>query len=125
MAAEIVDWTQVCVWAVVLAAVICAVVKFIRMPSDEQIRIIKECLLNWVVQAEAELGSGTGRVKLSEVYGQFCSSFPLLKSAVSFEQFSAWVDEALDQMREMLRTNPSLRDAILIDQPSAHLDAPP
>ena len=61
MAAEIMDWTQVCVWAAVLAAVIYTVVKFIRMPTEEQIRVIKECLLNWrtdsTVSTEAvELG---------------------------------------------------------------------
>ena len=115
MAAEIMDWTQVCVWAAVLAAVIYTVVKFIRMPTEEQIRVIKECLLNWVVQAEAELGSGTGKVKLSEVYGQFVTAFPIIKNAVSFEQFSAWVDEALDQMRGMLATNPNLRDVVGTD----------
>lgn len=112
MAAEIMDWTQVCVWAAVLGALICSIVKFIRMPSEEQIRAIKECLLNWVVQAEAELGSGTGKVKLSDVYGQFCKSFPIIKTAVSFETFSDWVDEVLDQMREMLQTNPNLRDVV-------------
>lgn len=111
----IIDWTQVGIWIVVLIAVVYSVIKFIRMPSEKQIEIIKECLLNWVVKAEAELGSGTGKVKLSEVYGQFCKSFPLLKSAVPFETFSAWVDEALDQMREMLATNPNLREVIGID----------
>ena len=112
MAAEIMDWTQVSVWIIVLVAVIYSVVRFLRMPSDEQVRIIKECLVNWVVQAEAQLGSGTGKVKLSEVYGQFCKAFPIIKSAVPFETFSTGVDEALDQMREMLKVNPSLRDVV-------------
>ena len=114
--AIIIDWAQVGVWIVVLACVIYWVIKFIRMPSDEQIRIIKECLLNWVVKAETELGSGTGKVKLSEVYGQFVEAFPVLKSAVSFDVFSAWVDEALDQMREMLKSNQNLRDVIGLEE---------
>ena len=115
MAAEIMDWTQVGIWLIVLAAVIYSVVRFLRMPSEEQVRIIKECLLNWVVQAEAELGSGSGKVKLSEVYGQFVTAFPIIKNAVSFEQFSAWVDDALEQMRDMLKTNPNLRDVVGTD----------
>lgn len=114
-AALIIDWMQVFVWTVVLTVVICTVIKFLRMPTDQQIAVIKECLLNWVVQAEAQLGSGTGKVKLSEVYGQFVKAFPILKNAVPFDVFSAWVDESLDQMREMLAQNKDLRAAVGID----------
>lgn len=115
-ASVIVDWTQALVWAVVLAAVVYSVIKFVRMPSEEQIRIIKECLLNWVVKAEAELGAGTGKVKLSEVYGQFVKAFPVLKTAVSFDTFSGWVDEALDQMRQMLQSNQNLCDVVGVEK---------
>lgn len=112
----ITDWTEACIWLIWLVCVVYWIVKFIRMPTEEQIKTVKECLLNWVVQAEAELGSGTGKVKLSEVYSQFCKSFPFLKTAVPFNTFSAWVDESLDQMREMLQSNQNLREVIGVEE---------
>lgn len=110
------QWVDVASLVVLLGIVIYGLIRFIRMPSDEQVRTIKECLLNWVVQAEAQLGSGTGKVKLSEVYGQFVKAFPFLKTFVRQETFSEWVDEALDKMREMLESNGNLRDVVGIEK---------
>lgn len=97
---------------VVLAAVVCWVVlfikKFTKLPSEEQIRKIKEWLLYAVVMAEKELGSGTGQIKLRYVYNMFMEKFPSFVHVVSFELFSMWVDEALKRMRPLLETNKDL-----------------
>lgn len=96
----------------VLVAFICGVVvcllfavKFSKEPTERKITMIKEWLLFAVIQAEKELGGGTGQVKLRYVWDMFIKTFPALAPVVSFELFSKLVDEALDQMRHLLETN--------------------
>lgn len=98
-------------WYVLIAAVAVAVVigaaigRFCGLPSAEQRRKVKEWLLLAVTQAEAELGSGTGQLKLRYVYDLFVQRFPMIAKKISFDTFAYWVDEALIQMREMLKEN--------------------
>lgn len=105
-------------WYLFLAAMAAAGViglaigKFLRLPSAEQREKVKEWLLWAVVQAEAELGSGTGQLKLRQVYDVFVQRFPAVAKAISFDTFSAWVDEALDEMREMLKQNQAVQELV-------------
>lgn len=73
---------------------------------------IKQWLLQAVVLAEQQLGSGTGKVKLSFVYDMFIERFPIVSKLISFDTFSSFVDDVLDTMRELLESNKSLRDYI-------------
>lgn len=82
---------------------------FFKRPTKEQIAKIKEWLLYAVTKAEKELGSGTGQLKLRQVYDLFVQRFPAVAMVISFDMFSGWVDEALDQMREMLEQNQSVQ----------------
>ena len=77
---------------------------FFKLPTKEQIAKIKEWLLYAVTEAEKELGGGTGQLKLRQVYDLFVQRFPVA-AVVPFDTFSGWVDEALEQMREMLAKN--------------------
>ena len=83
-----------------------------KLPTSVQKQRVKECLLAWVIEAERDLGGGTGEIKLRTVYGWFVTAFPILKNFISFETFSVWVDEALESMREMLKTNNNLKAVI-------------
>ena len=96
----------------VLVAFVCGVVvcllfavKFSKEPAERKITMIKEWLLFAVIQAEKELGGGTGQVKLRYVWDMFIKTFPALAPVVSFELFSKLVDEALEEMRHLLETN--------------------
>jgi hypothetical protein len=84
-------------------------VKFFGLPTKEQIKKIKELLLYWVTEAEIELGAGTGVLKLRYVYDIFTSKFPIVAKLITFETFSFWVDEALEQMRELLKENEKIK----------------
>lgn len=84
-----------------------AIKKFLNLPTKEQIKNIKEWLLYAVIEAEKELGSGTGAVKLRYVYDMAVAKFKWL-SFISFEMFSGWVDEALDIMKEQLQSNKAI-----------------
>ena len=98
-------------WYLALTAVVMVVMavvlvgSFVKLPTKEQIAKIKEWLLYAVTEAEKELGGGTGQLKLRQVYDLFVQRFPTVAAVVPFDTFSGWVDEALEQMREMLAKN--------------------
>lgn len=85
---------------------------FIKRPTTEQVGKVKEWLLLAVTQAEKELGSGTGQIKLRYVYDMFLAKFPFLVQVIPFAQFSELVDEALEKFRKMLDTNPAVQEYV-------------
>lgn len=93
--------------ALVVAGV--AVYRYFGLPSDAQLDKVREWLLWAVTEAEKELGGGTGKLKLRQVYDLFVARFPWLAKIVSFELFSDMVDDALDEMREMLKNNQAVK----------------
>lgn len=93
--------------ALVVAGV--AVYRYFGLPSDAQLDKVREWLLWAVTEAEKELGGGTGKLKLRQVYDLFVTRFPWLAKIVSFELFSDMVDDALDEMREMLKNNQAVK----------------
>ena len=66
---------------------------------------IKEWLLYAVIEAEKELGSKTGQIKLRQVYNSFINTFPIISKIIKFEWFSGLVDLSLVEMKELLNTN--------------------
>ena len=92
--------------------VIMFVITFLRMGQQQQMKMISEWLLLAVVQAEKELGGGTGEIKLRYVYDKFIQKFGKMAMIISFEQFSDMVDVALDKMREMLSSNTQLANYV-------------
>lgn len=105
-------------WALIIAAValvvsvVTAVVKFTNMPTAAQIAKVKEWLLYAVTMAEKELGGGTGKLKLRYVYDLFLTKFSWLAKVITFEQFSALVDEALEEMKRLLESNNAVKEIV-------------
>ena len=93
--------------ALVVAGV--AVYRYFGLPSDAQLDKAREWLLWAVTEAEKELGGGTGKLKLRQVYDLFVMRFPWLVRVVSFDLFSDMVDDALEEMRSMLQTNTAVK----------------
>jgi hypothetical protein len=91
-------------------------IQFSKEPTDKKIQMVKEWLLYAVIQAEKDLGSGTGQIKLRYVWDMFLKTFPALASVVSFEMFSALVDEALEQMKHLLATNKDIEAYVVEDK---------
>lgn len=76
---------------------------FFRLSAKTKQDLIKKWLLAIVVKAESELGSGTGKVKLSYAYDQFLNSkFGFLAAFISYEQFESMVNDALKEMNKYL-----------------------
>lgn len=109
-------------WGLLLAALAGAgaaviwIVKFIKLPKEQQLANVRKWLLWAVCQAEKELGGGTGQLKLVKVYDMFVAQFPVLAEWVTFEAFSGMVDEALEEMRGLLERNKSIA-RILANEP--------
>ena len=103
------NWPIIVAVIAVVAVAAVAVVRFVGLPTEAQLAKVKEWLLWAVTEAEKDLGGGTGKLKLRQVYDLFVTRFPWLAKLVSFELFSDMVDEALEQMREMLDTNEAVK----------------
>lgn len=85
---------------------------FYKLGKEKQIEMLKQWLILAVTQAEKELGSGTGAVKLRFVYDKFIKRFKFLSKVITFEQFSALVDDALEVMRLMIQNNKNVANYI-------------
>lgn len=71
---------------------------------------------NWLVwavtEAETVFGSKTGKLKLRYAYELAVARFPVLAKLMPFAMFSKFVDKALEVMREMIKNNKSIAEAI-------------
>lgn len=110
----IINYWYVIVAAMAITAVsVVLVIRFVKTPSAEQLKQIRKWLLYAVTEAEKMFGSKSGQLKLRYVYDQFVSKFPWLAKIVSFDLFSKLVDEALEEMRNMLDTNDTIAEYVV------------
>ena len=105
-------WYLIVAAIAVIAAGVYVAVKFFRLPSDKQLTKVREWLLFAVTEAEKAFGSGTGKLKLRFVYDMFVGKFTWIAKVITFDQFSYLVDDALDEMREMLATNTAVAQLV-------------
>ena len=98
--------------AVILAAIV--VYRFFGMPTEKQVAKIKEWLIWACIEAEKALQSGTGQLKLRQVYDMFCAvpAFSWVAKVISFETFSDLVSDALVEVKEMLVNNKVLAEYV-------------
>ncbi len=102
------NWYLILVGVAVCVVGCIAIKNWLAMPTSQQIANIKQWLLYAVTEAEATLGGKTGQLKLRMVYDMAVEKFNWV-SLISFETFSGWVDEALEQMRHLLETNEKIK----------------
>lgn len=103
------NWFLIVALLAVVVFVIMAAVKWFNLPTATQISNIKEWLKWAVMEAEKQLGSGTGQLKLRMVYDMAVAQFDWLSKFVSFETFSKWVDEALEWLKGQLDSNNAVK----------------
>lgn len=104
------NWFLVVALAAALGVAVFAVYRFAGLPTEKQREKVKEWLIWACIKAEKSLQSGTGQLKLRQVYDMFCAvpAFTWVAKIVSFEVFSDWVTDALKQAKEMLVNNKNL-----------------
>ena len=81
------NWLSLVIVLIILVAVAYCVYFFIKRPTSEQIKSIKEWLLWAVTEAEKNLGSGTGQLKLRYVYNMFIERFRGLSKSEDCESW--------------------------------------
>ena len=110
------NWYIWFAFIVCLVCVVCLVYAFIKKPRPQQIEALKEWLKYAVAMAEKDLGSGTGQLKLRQVYDAFVTKFGWLAKLISFETFSKYVDDALRWLDGQLDNNESIYKIIVQDE---------
>ena len=100
------------------AGIVCGwfIKKFVESPSSSKIEMIKNWLLYATAQAEQEMGSGTGKLKLAKVYNMFVEKFPQIAAVLKYEKFCSLVDEALVTLRQMIENNINIQDFISLGE---------
>lgn len=106
------NWSIIFAVVVFAAGIVVSIVKFVKSGTAAQLDNLKEWLLYATTEAEKALGSGTGKLKLRTVYDMFLTKFPWLAKAISFESFSKLVDEALDNMNNLLANNTAVHSYV-------------
>lgn len=97
---------------IIVALIIAAVFGILTVLTLFGVKNAKEWLLFAVIEAEKQLGSDTGALKLRVVYDQFLEKFPVLRMWVSFGLFSKMVDEALDKMQDLAESKGAINEYI-------------
>lgn len=107
------NWFLLVVIISVIVIAVRATKKFSELPSEEQQKKVLEWLFYAVVKAEKKFEiEKLGRIKLRYVYDLFLDKFPSIAPVVSFEQFSKWVDIALEEMKKAIESNPKFKEYI-------------
>lgn len=83
-----------------------------KLPLKQALEQLKNWLLLAVTDAEALFGAKLGVLKFEYVYDKFREKFPKLAKKISYEQFSEFVDEALEKMRHYIETNDKFKEYI-------------
>lgn len=92
---------------IIIAALVIVAAAFfvIKKLIDNRESAIREWLKYAVTLAEKALGSGTGQLKLRQVYEAFIEKFSFISKIISFDEFSELVDDALEWMKNQLESN--------------------
>lgn len=99
----------ICLLIAVLACLIAVIYNFVVLPPSGKKEALKEWLKWAVFKAEQEYGGKTGQLKLREVYNLAIQQFPWLLRFVTFDEFSLYVDEALEWLKTQLESNEAMK----------------
>lgn len=111
------NWFLIVAFVACIACIVGVVIYYVGLPTEEQKEKIRQWLIYACIEAEKELQSGTGQLKLRNVWNKLCNipAFaPVLKS-ISFGIFSDWVTDALIKAKEMLINNKTLANYVYGD----------
>ena len=108
------NWYLVVAGLAVVAVILYLISSVSNMPDEEQKTKIHEWLVWACIEAERALQSGTGQLKLREVWNLFCAvpAFTWVAKVITFETFSGYVRDALMEVKKMLISNDSLADYV-------------
>lgn len=106
------NWLYIIIIVAIVVVIIRLTYMFIKDPSSVDLSKVQEWLLWAVMQAEKQLGGGTGQLKLRYVYDMFIARFPAVSKLLTFEAFSIMVDMALAKLNELLSNNKKVQQYV-------------
>lgn len=106
------NWFYIIILVAIFVVIIRLAYQIIKDPSSVDLSKVQEWLLWAVMQAEKQLGGGTGQLKLRYVYDMFIARFPTVSKILTFEAFSIMVDIALAKLNEMLTNNKKVQQYV-------------
>lgn len=114
------NWFLFVALAACIGAAAGILIRFAGLPTETQKEKVREWLVWACIEAEKELQSGTGQLKLRKVWDKFCTIpvFASVAKLISFDTFSAYVKDALIKAKEMLATNKNLAEYVYGDNAS-------
>lgn len=118
------NWFLVVAFLACIAGIVGAVIYYVGLPTEEQKEKIRQWLIYACIEAEKELQSGTGQLKLRKVWNKLCniSAFAPVVKAISFDTFSEWVTDALRKAKEMLINNKTLATYVYGDNANEEIE---
>lgn len=118
------NWFLAVALAACVGVSVLTVCRFAGLPTDRQKKKIKAWLVWACIEAERELQSGTGQLKLRKAYDAFCAvpAFSVTAKLISFETFSDWLKDALKEAKEMLIKNTNLAKYVYGDKADEEIE---
>ena len=92
--------------AVILAAVILLVVRFIRATPEARRELINRILYALAIEAERLYGGKTGQAKKKQVVAWFYERYKWLALFVSRETVEEYIDAVVAELNEWMASNP-------------------
>ena len=83
-----------------------AVYKFVKATPEKRRELIGQLLYTLAIEAERLYGSKTGQVKKMQVIAWFYARYKWLSWFVTEKTLGEWIDEAVDDMNEWMKSNP-------------------
>lgn len=102
----------ICLFIAILVCLVCALYSFVTLPTSGKKEAFKEWLKWAVTVAEKEYGGKTGQLKLRYVWEMALKQFPWIERWISFEEFSHYVDEALEWLKNQLDSNSAMKQLV-------------
>lgn len=118
------NWFLVVAFVACIAGIAGAIIYYVGLPAEEQKKKIRQWLIYACIEAERELQSGTGQLKLRKVWNKLCniSAFASVVKSISFDTFSEWVTDALRKAKEMLINNKTLATYVYGDNANEEIE---
>lgn len=115
-------WDLLVYASAIIAMAVWRVRQWIALDEEQKHELvrqrIRDLLLDWVTEAEKQLGSGTGAWKIRKAYEAAAEKMaelglgPVFAKYVSLEEFDAMAQEYLEEMRRKLESNGAIADYV-------------
>ena len=93
-------WTSLIICLALILVMSRKIIAFKQLEHDKKVqinwKIISEKMLAWVMDAEIEYQSGTGRIKRSAVIAKVYEAYPILNSIADQEEVLQKIDELIN-----------------------------